>query len=273
MLSLINIISLIIKSDYSLIGDVKIIVHRPIPDGFAFKTVSITKKASGYYATFSLAYQTVPTIKLDIKRGNLIGIDVGLIDFFVTSDNQSVPAPKYLRKSEKKLKSAQRKVSRRNIGSKRRLKAIKQLANKHQKVTDTRKYFHHKTVNQLLSKSDIIAVEDLKIKGLAKSRLAKSVHDAGWGRFNEILANKAERAGQLIVKVKPHGTSIECSNCGHKVKKPLSQRQHNCPKCNLSIGRDLNAAINIKNRGKIQIKDLLPPIKFEPYQGTQLSLF
>ncbi|NEN92246.1 MAG: transposase [Okeania sp. SIO3H1] len=68
---------------------------------------------------------------------------------------------------------------------------------------------------------------------MANSRLAKSVHDAGWGEFNEIFINKAGRAGQLIVKVKPHGTSTECSNCGHKVKKNLLQRQHNCPQCNL----------------------------------------
>lgn len=124
----------------SKIGDVKVIVHRLIPDGFAIKTVSFTKKAVGYYVTFSWKYQTVSTIKPELKRGNIVAIDVGLIDFFVTSDNQSVVASKYLRKSVRealrskgKLKSAQRKVSRRNIGSKPRAKAVKQLANKHKK--------------------------------------------------------------------------------------------------------------------------------------------
>ncbi|WP_293081783.1 transposase, partial [Okeania sp. SIO3B5] len=141
------------------------------------------------------------------------------------------------------------------------------------KVADTRKDFHFKTANQLLSNYDIVAVEKLNIKGMAKSRLAKSIHDAGWGQFNTILTNKAEKAGQLIVEVKPHGTSVECSRCGNKVKKTLTHRQHNCPNCNLSIGRDLNAAINIKNRAKALIKDLLPPVKFEADQGTQLNLF
>ncbi|MDY7005803.1 MAG: transposase [Cyanobacteriota bacterium] len=261
------------KVKLSKIGDIKVIVHRPLPDGFVIKTVSVTRKSNGYFVTFSLEDKSVPKIKPDIKRGKIVGIDVGLIDFFVTSDNESVPAPKYLRKSERKLKSAQRKVSRRKKGSKRRQKAIKQLANKHIKVANTRKDFHHKTANNLLSKSDIIAVEKLNIKGLAKSRLAKSVHDAGWGQFNTILANKAEKAGQLVVEVKPHGTSIECSRCGNKVKKTLTQRQHNCPNCNLSIGRDLNAAINIKNRAKALIKDLLLSVKFEADKGTQLSLF
>lgn len=257
----------------SKIGDVKVIVHRPLPDGFIIKTVSVTKKSNGYFVTFSLEDKSVPEIKPDIKRGNLIGIDVGLIDFVVTSNNESVPAPRYLRKTERKLKSAQRKVSRRKKSSKRRQKAIKQLANKHRKVADIRKDFHHKTANELLSKYDIIAVEKLNIKGMAKSRLAKSIHDAGWGQFQTLLTNKAEKAGQLIVEVKPHGTTTECSRCGHKVKKPLSQRQHNCPKCNLSIGRDLNAAINIKNKAKVLVKDLLPTPRLEGYQGTQLSLF
>ncbi|MGD1713656.1 RNA-guided endonuclease InsQ/TnpB family protein [Dapis sp. BLCC M172] len=247
----------------SKIGDVKVIVHRPIPDMFSIKTASITKKSNGYFVTFSLEDKSVPEIKPDIKRGNIVGIDVGLIDFYVTSDNESVPAPKYLRKSEGKLKSAQRKVSRRKKGSKRRQKAIKQLAKKHRKVADTRKDFHFKTANDLLRKYDIVAVEKLNIKGMAKSRLAKSVHDAGWGQFNTILTNKAEKAGQLIVEVKPHGTSVECSRCGHKVKKTLAQRQHDCPNCGLSLGRDLNAAINIKNRAKVLLKDLLPPIKFD----------
>ena len=244
------------KVRLSKIGDIKVIVHRPIPDGFTIKTVSFTKKANGYYITFSLEDKSVPEIKPDIKRGKIVGIDVDLIDFFVTSDNESILAPKYLVKSQSKLKSAQRKVSRRKKSSKRRTKAIKQLAKKHRKVADIRKDFHFKTANQLLSNYDIVAVEKLNIKGMAKSRLAKSVHDAGWGQLNQILTNKAvsaaplkeARAGQLIVKVKPHGTSTECSNCGHKVKKTLAQRQHDCPKCNLSIGRDLNAAINIKNR-------------------------
>ena len=255
------------KVKLSKIGDLKVIVHRPLPDGFVIKTASVTKKYNGYFITFSLQDDTVPEIKPDIKRGDLIGIDVGLIDFVVDSNNESVPAPRYLRKAERKLKSAQRKVSRRKKGSKRRQKAIKQLAKKHRKVADTRKDFHHKTANQLLYKSDIIAVEKLNIKGIAKSRLAKSVHDAGWGQFQTILTNKAERAGQLIIEVKPHGTTTECSRCGHKVKKPLSQRQHNCPKCNLSIGRDYNAAINIRNRAKVLVKDLLPTPKFEGDQG------
>mgnify|MGYP001792059256 CR=1 FL=1 len=233
----------------SKIGDVKVIVHRPIPDGFTIKTVSVAKKADGYYVTLSLDDKTVPTVKYDFNADKIVGIDVGLIDFFVTSDNERVAAPKHLRKAECKLRKAQKCVSRRQLKSKRRKKAVKKLSKQHKKVADTRKDFHFKTANQLLKKYDVVAVEKLNIKGLARTRLAKSIHDAGWGQFLTILTNKAENAGLLVIPVKPHGTSQECSNCGHKVKKPLSQRMHNCPVCHTSLCRDHNAAINVRNRG------------------------
>ncbi|NEO97748.1 MAG: IS200/IS605 family element transposase accessory protein TnpB [Symploca sp. SIO2E9] len=237
------------KITLSKIGDVKVIVHRPIPDGFAIKTVSVTKKADGYYVTLSLDDKSVPTIKPDLNADNIVGIDVGLIDFYVDSDNNRIATPKHLRKAERKLKSAQRKVSRRRKGSNRRKKAIQRLGKQHKKVADTRKDFHFKTAKKLLNKYDVVAVEKLNIKGLIRTRLAKSIHDAGWGQFLSILTNKAENAGLLVIPVKPHGTSQECSNCGHIVKKPLSQRMHNCPVCHTSLCRDLNAAINIRNRG------------------------
>ena len=242
------------KITLSKIGDVKVIVHRQIPDGFDIKTVSVTKKADGYYVTLSLDDKTVPSIKPDFDENNIVGIDVGLIDFFVTSDNERISAPKFLRKSERKLKSAQRRVSRRKKGFIRRKKAIKKLGKQHKKVADTRKDFHFKTAKSLLDKYDVIAVEKLNIKGLAKTRLAKSINDAGWGQFITILSNKAENAGLKVIAVNPNGTSQECSSCGHKVKKPLSQRMHNCPVCHASLCRDLNAAINIKNRGAHGLK-------------------
>ena len=242
------------KITLSKIGDVKVIVHRPIPVGFDIKTVSVTKKADGYYVTLSLDDQTVPTIKPDFNYDNIVGIDVGLIDFYVASDGSRINAPKHLRKAEPKLKSAQRRVARRKKGSNRRKKAIKKLAIQHKKVADTRKDFHLKTARTLLDKYDVIAVEKLNIKGLVKTQLAKSINDAGWGQFIIILSNKAENGGLKVITVNPNGTSQECSNCGHKVKKRLSQRMHNCPVCHTSLCRDLNAAINIKARGTHALK-------------------
>ncbi|AFZ26478.1 transposase, IS605 OrfB family, central region [Cylindrospermum stagnale PCC 7417] len=242
------------KITLSKIGDIKVIVHRPIPVGFDIKTVSVTKKADGYYITLSLDDKSVPTVKPDFNPDNIVGIDVGLIDFYVASDDSRIKAPKYLRKAERLLKSLQRMVSRRKKGSNRRKKAIKKLGKQHKKVADTRKDFHFKTAKLLLDKYDVIAVEKLNIKGLVKTKLAKSINDAAWSQFVTILLNKAENAGLKVIAVNPNGTSLECSNCGHKVKKSLSQRMHNCPVCHASLCRDLNAAINIKNRGTHGLK-------------------
>ena len=173
------------KITLSKIGDVKVIVHHQIPDGFEIKTVSVTKKADGYYVTLSLDDKTVPTIKPDFNANNIIGIDVGLIDFIVTSDDERIAAPKFLRKAERKLKSAQRRVSRRNKNSNGRKKAIKKLGIQHKKVSDTRKDFHFKTANNLLKKYDVIAVEKLNIKGFTEERndgkLSRSVLESSGG--------------------------------------------------------------------------------------------
>ncbi len=230
-----------------MFGKVKVILHRPIPDEFKIKTVSITKKADGYYATLSLEDATVPTIKPDFNPKSITGIDVGLKEFLTTAQNEVVPIPQYYRKAQKRLRDRQKRVSRRKKGSNRRLKAIKQLSKQHKKVADKRKDFHFKTANQLLKKYDVIAHEDLNVKGLALTNKAKSIHDAGWSTFLSILKNKAENAGLLTIAVSAYNTSQNCSACGVKVPKELSERWHSCT-CGCSLDRDHNAAINIMNR-------------------------
>lgn len=229
-------------------GKVKLIQHRAIPDGFKIKTCSITKKADGFYVTLSLEDKTVPSVKPDFNPDSITGVDVGLKEFLTTSDNEVVAIPQYYRKAQKRLRVIQKRVSRRNKGSGKRKKAVAQLGRQHKKVTDKRKDFHFKTANNLLKKYDVIAVEDLNVKGLARTRLAKSILDAGWSSFLSILTNKAENAGLLVIPVKASGTSQDCSSCGVKVPKKLHIRWHDCPNCGCSLDRDHNAAINIKNR-------------------------
>ncbi|MGB3204665.1 MAG: transposase [Crinalium sp.] len=233
-----------------MFGKVKIVLHRAIPDGFKIKTASVTKKADGFYITLSLEDATVPEIKPDFNPNKIGGIDVGLKDFLTTSQGETVAIPQHYRKAQKRLKVIQKRLSRRNKGSNRRLKTIKQLGKQHKKVADKRRDFHFKTANNLLKKYDVIAVEDLNVKGLARTRLAKSVLDAGWSSFLNILTNKAENAGLLVVPVSAHNTSQDCSNCGEKVPKKLHERWHDCPHCGCSLDRDYNAAINIKNRAE-----------------------
>jgi len=122
------------------------------------------------------------------------------------------------------------------------------LAKAHQKVANQRKDFHYQTANQLVSKGKHIGYELLNIRGIARSKLAKSTYDAGWGQFLQILSVKAERAGLLTIAVNPNGTSQDCSGCGHKVVKVIQDRWHSCPHCGLELDRDQNAAINIKHR-------------------------
>jgi putative transposase len=231
-----------------MFGKVKVVLHRPIPEGFKIKTASVTKKADGYYLTLSLEDKTVPTIKPDFNSNKITGIDLGLKEFLTTSEGEAVAIPQHYRKAQKRLRTIQKRVFRRKKASNRRQKAVKQLGKQHKKVADKRKDFHFKTANYLLSKYDAIAHEELNVKGLARTKLAKSVLDAGWSSFLSILTNKAVNAGLLAVPVSAHNTSQDCSNCGEKVPKKLHIRWHDCPYCGCSLDRDHNAAINIKNR-------------------------
>ncbi len=163
------------------IGKVKMILHRLILDGFKIKTATITCKADGWYISLSLEDVTVPSTKVDVipTPDSTVSIDMGLKSFLVTSDNQEVQTPQHYRKAEKRLKRLQRQLSRKKKGSKRRTKAINRVAKTHLKVANQRKDFHHKTAIWLINQTQVIAHENLNIKGLAKSMLAKSVTDAG----------------------------------------------------------------------------------------------
>ncbi len=125
---------------------------------------------------------------------------------------------------------------------------FKRLAKAHLKVANQRRDFHYKVANWLLRKRRHIAHEALNIKGLARTRLAKPVYDAGWGQFLQILAVKAERAGLLTIAVNPNGTSQECSGCGRVVPKELYERWHHCFHCGLRLPRDQNSALVAKYR-------------------------
>ncbi|OLT57857.1 RNA-guided endonuclease InsQ/TnpB family protein [Moorena bouillonii] len=236
-------------------GWVKMIYHRPIPDGFKIKTATITRKADGYYVTLSIQDDTVPEIIPAAEVSNPIGIDMGLKSFLIRSDGSSVEIPQYYRKAQKRLKKIQKAVSRSKKGSNNRKKTVTKLGKAHKKVADTRKDFHFKTAKNLLDSHDLVAHEKLNIKGLARTRMAKSVLDAGWGQFLSILATKAVRvawptainAGLLTVAVNPRNTSQNCSNCGKKVPKKLIDRIHSCPHCGYTEDRDINAAKNILN--------------------------
>lgn len=206
------------------------------------KTVTLKRDRCGdWFVTFScdhVAEQPLPA------TGTSVGIDLGLEHFLTTSDGVHVANPRPLRAAEAQLKRTQRRVSKRTRGSHRRRKLVRTLARQHRKVERVRRDFHQKTALHLVRQYDVIAVEQLNVKGMQRSRLAKSVSDAGWGGFLQTLRFKAASAGREVVAVNPAGTSQRCSSCGAVVSKPLSVRVHACG-CGYVAHRDVNAAKNV----------------------------
>jgi putative transposase len=226
----------------------RIAVHWSRPIKGTIKTVTVSKEADGWYCCFSCA--EVPVQPLPIT-GQETGIDLGLESFATMADGTQVENPRHYRRAERELKKAQRRVSRRKKGSKRRRKAVQILARKHLKVRRQRQDFHHKTALHLLRQYDTIYHEDLQTANMVKNHhLAKSISDAGWSAFLNILSNKAACAGRSVVAVPPAYTSQTCCGCGVIVSKGLSVRWHECPDCGTSLHRDHNAAKNIQWLGQ-----------------------
>jgi putative transposase len=229
----------------SKIGSMPVIMHRPFPDGFELKTATIVKKADGWYIAVSLEDNSVSSPKPIDKIKNAVGVDLGLKSFLVTSVGESVEVQQHYRKTQKHLARQQKRLARKEPGSIKAQKQKEKISRIHQRIGRKREIFHYSVAHQLVKNYDLIAVEDLKIKGLAKTRLAKSIYDVAWGKFLTILEAVALRSGVHFVKVSPHNTTVNCSRCGTKVPKTLSVRLHECSKCNLEMDRDENAAINV----------------------------
>ncbi len=212
------------------------------------KTVTISREADGWYVSFSC--EGVPIQPLPLT-GQETGIDVGLKVFLVTAHGLVVENPRHFRKSERRLKRADKAVARCQKGSHGRRKAVARRANAYQKVKRHRQDFHHKVALQLVRENDVIYLEDLQIANMVRNHhLAKSISDAAWAQFRSILAYKAACAGKRVEAIPAQYTSQDCSGCGERVPKSLSVRTHVCPSCGLVIDRDENAAINILRAGQ-----------------------
>lgn len=228
----------------SKIGAIRLHKDRPL-EGKP-KTCTVVRKADGWYAHIVCAEQP----KSLPPAGKAVGIDVGLESFATLSDGTQIANPRYYRAAERKLKQAQRRLSRRVKGSNRYHKARALFAKAHLKVKRARQDFAHKIARALVNTYDHIAVEQLNIRGMLRHHpLAKSISDAGWGRFLRILIAKAASAGRVVVEVNPAGTSQVCAQCGESVPKRLAVRWHSCPYCGCELHRDHNAALNILKKG------------------------
>lgn len=230
------------KLNLSKIGTVKLKLSRQIIG--KVKTCQIKREIDKWFVIF-----TVET-KAEIlsETGQSVGIDAGIENFITLSDGTQIDNWKYYESAQKQLRRAQRSVSRKKKGSNNRKKAVLKLRKIHQKIKNRRADFQHKVSTMLVRNFDVICIEKLNILGMSKGILSKQIHDASWSNFFNMLRFKAENAGRKLVEINPAFTSQTCL-CGHREKKSLSQRQHNCLKCGYSNHRDIVSAQIILQSG------------------------
>src|SRR5579875_3512670 len=211
------------------------------------KRIRMVKRADGYYCQFAVeAHRRVEHAPTDQARG----IDVGLKSYYTDSDGNIVKHPRYYREAEQRLKRLHRRLSRKQKHSSNRKKARKQVAKAYLKVQRQREDFARKQANALVTSSDFLAYEDLKIRNMVRNRhLSKSISDAFWGTFLRWVKYYGAMHDIPVIAVPPQFTSQDCSGCGTRVKKSLSVRTHICPTCGLVLDRDENAAKNILHAG------------------------
>ncbi|MDF5754202.1 transposase [Spongiactinospora sp. TRM90649] len=230
------------------IGDVPVRWSRDLPAEPS--SVTVVKDAAGrYFASFVVETASEPLPETATE----VGIDLGLTHFAVLSDGRKIDNPRFLRRAERRLKKAQQTLSRKVKGSANRRKAVVKVARAHATVTDARRDFAHKLSTRIIRDNQAVYVEDLSVKGLARTNLTKSVHDAGWSQFLAMLEYKATRYGRTFARIdRWFPSSKTCSRCGTVTgSMPLNVRSWECP-CGAVHDRDVNAAINILAAGRAE---------------------
>jgi putative transposase len=242
------------------IGTLRVKVHRNVEG--TIKTCTIKHEAGQWYVIFSCEIEQPEPLPLSYED---VGIDLGITHFAALSDGEFIESPRHYRKAEKKLKKLQEALSRKKRGSHRRKRTVQTVAKAHRKVRNQRRDFAHQASRKLVNRYQVIVLEELQTKNLvrrpkpkqdeetrqylpngaaAKGGLNKSISDAGWGMFTDMLQVKAAWAGRVLAFVDPKYTSQVCSNCGVVTPKTLEERWHSC-ECGCELDRDTNAAKNI----------------------------
>jgi putative transposase len=234
------------------VGKVKAKLHRNIEG--TIKTVTVSLEPSGKYLA-SILTESEGENPTASTVGKVIGIDLGLTHFAVTSDGNKVSKynnPRHLAKHEKNLKRKQQKLAKKQKGSNSRNKARKTVAKVYERVSNSRQDFLHKLSRKLVNENQVVVVENLHVKGMVRNHnLAQAISDVGWGTFTNFLAYKLEKKGGKLVEIDRWFPSSKlCSNCYYQSDKlPLDVREWTCPNCGIRHDRDGNAAINIRAEG------------------------
>ena len=233
------------------IGRVKMILSRPIPDGFDLKQARIVKRVSGYYVMLSLQCDVqVPSV---MPHGHPLGIDLGLNAFAATSDGELIARPRFFVDASRKLKLLQRRLKHKKKGSSNWRKLNQRIARLHERISSTRKDWHFKTAHYLCNSAGMIFAEDLNLKAMSRSILCKHTLDAAFGQFLSILQWVAWKRDVYFAKVNCNGTSQMCPICDADTPKDLSVRVHSCLECGYTTDRDVAASQVVKKRGLARI--------------------
>ncbi len=227
----------------------KIIQHRPAEG--ALKSATFKRDAVGHWWVTLVAHIDIPDVALPPPDpARTLGIDLGLKDFTVTSDGERIPIPRFYRRAERKLRRLARALSHTRQGSAGRERARNRLARQYAKVANQRRDFLHKTSTSLMRRADAICIENLAVRGLARTKLSKSVLDASWSSFRFMLTYKAEwYRRHLAVIGRFYPSSRLCERCGAiNADLVLKDREWTCA-CGAVHDRDLNAAHNIRHEG------------------------
>jgi putative transposase len=229
------------------VGDIRVRWSRPLPSVPSSLTV-VQEPDGRYYASFVVERAATPLPAC----GRDVGIDVGLDRLAVTSNGEILPNPQFFRVKERRLARAQRALSRKQEGSANRTKARRRVAVLHRKVREARLDHAHKAALRLVRDNQAVHLEDLSVASLARTKLARSIHDAGWSMLVRLIEEKAAHHGRTVVTIdRWYPSSRLCSACGHHDgPKPLAVRSWTCPGCGTEHDRDLNAARNVLAEGR-----------------------
>ena len=237
----------------SKLDDIRIELHRPLPDDATVKQVTLKKaKTSEWVAIFGIEMDTEPPAKpplKDIDTGEMVGIDVGILKYAHDTDGTAVESLDFSEERDR-VEREQRNLSRKEYGSNNWEKQRRRVAECHQQIKRKRRDFLHKLSKYYAREYDLVTVEDLNVKRMLESpRNSRNMASAAWSTFTDMLETKRERDGTYFVEVAPEGITKECAQCGVETVKPLWVREHSCPACGFEADRDANAAWNILSRG------------------------
>jgi len=231
------------------LGRVRYVRHRE-PQG-RLTSITIKRDADHWYVSCLHEIGEDVSPRTEFAEDEVVGIDLGILNLAITSDGEIIENPRFLKKALKRLRRRQRQLSRAKKGSKNREKKKLKVARLYRRVRNQRKDYFHKKASAIAKHYRVVCMEDLNVKGMLKNRcLSRSIADASWDLFVNILKDKLAACGGLLVKIDRFAPSSKaCSSCGHIQDMPLSQRKFLCTDCGVELDRDLNAAINIRSFG------------------------